>query len=411
MKAQIEIPPKLIPVFTRQNVRNRGAYGGRGSAKTQTFAKMTAVVAYQRAMQGDSGVILCGREFMNSLEDSSLEEIKQAIKSEPWLADFFEIGEKYVRTKCGRISYIFTGLRHNLDSIKSKARILLAWIDEAESVSEMAWRKLLPTVRESGSEIWLTWNPEKKGSATDLRFRQYQDESMAIVEMNYSDNPWFPDVLEQERLRDKSRLDDATYRWIWEGDYLEQSEAQIFRDKFQELEFKPNGDFSGPYFGLDFGFAKDPTAGIKCWIFNGDLYIEYEAGKVGLELDDTAQYLVDRLPDVQTHMMRADSARPESISYLKRNGLPRIDGVKKWQGSVEDGIAHIKSYGKVYIHPRCRQTLNEFRLYSYKVDRLSGDILPVVVDEHNHYIDALRYALTPLIQARSPFKQTALKVY
>ena len=411
MKVQLKVPPKLIPVFTAKNVRNRGAYGGRGSAKTQTYAKMTAVVAYQRAMQGDSGVILCGREFMNSLEDSSLEEIKQAIKSEPWLADFFEIGEKYVRTKCGRVSYIFAGLRHNLDSIKSKARILLAWIDEAESVSETAWRKLLPTVRESGSEIWVTWNPEEKGSATDLRFRQYQDESMAIVEMNYSDNPWFPDVLEQERLRDKARLDDATYRWIWEGDYLEQSEAQIFRDKFQELEFKPNGDFSGPYFGLDFGFAKDPTAGVKCWIFNGDLYIEYEAGKVGLELDDTAQYLVDRLPDVQTHMMRADSARPESISYLKRNGLPRIDGVKKWQGSVEDGIAHIKSYGKVYIHPRCRQTLNEFRLYSYKVDRLSGDILPVVVDEHNHYIDALRYALTPLIQARSPFKQTALKVY
>ncbi|MFU2111222.1 PBSX family phage terminase large subunit, partial [Glaesserella parasuis] len=101
----------------------------------------------------------------------SLEEIKQAIQSEAWLADFFEVGEKYVRTKCGRISYIFTGLRHNLDSIKSKARILLAWIDEAES----------------GSEIWLTWNPEKKGSATDLRFRQHQDESMAIVEMNYSD--------------------------------------------------------------------------------------------------------------------------------------------------------------------------------------------------------------------------------
>lgn len=411
MKVQLNLPPKLIPVFTRQDVRYRGAYGGRGSAKTRTFAKMTAVVAYQRAMHGESGVILCGREFMNSLEDSSLEEIKQAIQSEVWLADFFEVGEKYVRTKCGRVSYIFAGLRHNLDSIKSKARILLAWIDEAESVSETAWRKLLPTVRESGSEIWLTWNPEKKGSATDLRFRQYQDESMAIVEMNYSDNPWFPDVLEQERLRDKSRLDDATYRWIWEGDYLEQSEAQIFRDKFQELEFKPNGDFSGPYFGLDFGFAKDPTAGVKCWIFNGDLYIEYEAGKVGLELDDTAQYLVDRLPDVQTHMMRADSARPESISYLKRNGLPRINGVKKWQGSVEDGIAHIKSYGKVYIHPRCRQTLNEFRLYSYKVDRLSGDILPVVVDEHNHYIDALRYALTPLIQARSPFKQTALKVY
>ncbi|MDO9957312.1 PBSX family phage terminase large subunit [Glaesserella parasuis] len=411
MKIQLNLPPKLIPVFTQQNVRYRGAYGGRGSAKTRTFAKMTAVVAYQRAMQGESGVILCGREFMNSLEDSSLEEIKQAIQSEPWLANFFDVGEKYVRTKCGRISYIFTGLRHNLDSIKSKARILLAWIDEAESVSEMAWRKLLPTVRESGSEIWLTWNPEKKGSATDLRFRQYQDESMAIVEMNYSDNPWFPDVLEQERLRDKARLDDATYRWIWEGDYLEESEAQVFRGKYQELEFKPLPDFEGPYHGLDFGFAHDPTAAIKCWVFNDELYIEYEAGKVGLELDDTATFLQKGIAGIEQYVIRADSARPESISYLKRHGLPRIDGVPKWKGSVEDGIAHIKSYKKIYIHPRCQQTLNEFRLYSYKTDRLSGDVLPTLVDAHNHYIDALRYALNPRIQRKGDFSQNPLKLY
>lgn len=411
MKAQIEIPPKLIPVFTMPNMRYRGSYGGRGSGKTRTFAKMTAVVAYQRAMNGESGVILCGREFMNSLEDSSLEEIKQAIRSEPFLEAFFEIGDKFIRTKCGRISYIFTGLRHNLDSIKSKARILLAWVDEAESVSEMAWRKLMPTVRENNSEIWVTWNPEKKGSATDLRFRQSIPENAMIVEMNYSDNPWFPDVLEQERLNDKSRLDDATYRWIWEGAYLEQSEAQIFRGKYQEMEFVPNPDFDGPYYGLDFGFAQDPTAAVKCWVFNNDLYIEYEAGKVGLELDDTAEFIAKGVPQIADHVVRADSARPESISYLKRHGLPRIIGVDKWKGSVEDGIEHIKSYNKVYIHPRCSQTLNEFRLYSYKTDRLSGDVLPVVIDAHNHFIDALRYALTPLMKVKGKPQQTPLKLY
>ncbi len=401
MKTQIEIPPKLIPVFSKPNMRYRGSFGGRGSAKTRTFAKMTAVVAYQRAMNNESGVILCGREFMNSLEDSSLEEIKQAIRSEPFLEAFFEIGEKFVRTKCGRISYVFTGLRHNLDSIKSKARILLAWVDEAESVSEIAWRKLLPTVRESNSEVWVTWNPEKKGSATDLRFRQSIPENAMIVEMNYTDNPWFPDVLEQERLNDKKRLDDATYRWIWEGAYLEASEAQIFKGKYEELEFKPNQDFNGPYFGLDFGFAKDPTAVVKCWVFDNNLYIEHEAGKTGLELDHTADFVKERVPDIERHILRADSARPESISYLKRNGIPRIEGVKKWSGSVEDGIEHIKSYKKVYIHPRCKETLREFRLYSYKTDRLTGDVLPTVLDEHNHYIDAIRYALNPLIQSKN----------
>ncbi|AFI45248.1 PBSX family phage terminase large subunit [Pasteurella multocida] len=401
MKTQIEIPPKLTPVFSKPNMRYRGSFGGRGSAKTRTFAKMTAVVAYQRAMNNESGVILCGREFMNSLEDSSLEEIKQAIRSEPFLEAFFEIGEKFVRTKCGRISYVFTGLRHNLDSIKSKARILLAWVDEAESVSEIAWQKLLPTVRESNSEVWVTWNPEKKGSATDLRFRQSIPENAMIVEMNYTDNPWFPDVLEQERLNDKKRLDDATYRWIWEGAYLEASEAQIFKGKYEELEFKPNQDFNGPYFGLDFGFAKDPTAVVKCWVFDNNLYIEYEAGKTGLELDHTADFVKERVPDIERHILRADSARPESISYLKRNGIPRIEEVKKWSGSVEDGIEHIKSYRKVYIHPRCKETLREFRLYSYKTDRLTGDVLPTVLDEHNHYIDAIRYALNPLIQSKN----------
>ncbi|WP_075275214.1 PBSX family phage terminase large subunit [Mannheimia haemolytica] len=400
MKAQIELPPKLLPVFAK-DYRYKGAYGGRGSGKTRAFAKMSAVSAYKRAMRGESGVILCGREFMNSLEESSLEEVKQAIKSEPFLANFFDVGEKYVRTKDGRISYVFSGLRHNLDSIKSKARILIAWIDEAETVSETAWRKLIPTVRENNSEIWVTWNPENRGSATDTRFRQNPPENSCIIEMSYQDNPWFPDVLEQERLNDKQRLDDATYRWIWEGDYLESSDAQIFRGKYQEMEFVPNPDFDGPYYGLDFGFAQDPTAAVKCWVFNGDLYIEFEAGKVGLELDDTADFIAKGVPQIADHVVRADSARPESISYLKRHGLPRIIGVEKWKGSVEDGIEHIKSYGKVFIHPRCQQTLNEFRLYSYKTDRLSGDVLPVVIDAHNHFIDALRYALTPLMQVKS----------
>ena len=167
---QIELPPKLIPVFVNKS-RYKGAHGGRGSAKTRTFALMSAVKAYQAAQAGISGTILCGREFMNSLEDSSMEEVKQAIRSISWLNDYFDIGEKYIRTKNGLVSYAFCGLRTNLDSIKSKARILVAWVDEAETVSDIAWKKLTPTVRENDSEVWVTWNPETKGSATDTRFR------------------------------------------------------------------------------------------------------------------------------------------------------------------------------------------------------------------------------------------------
>lgn len=404
-KARIELPPKLIPVFSGQ-ARYRGAHGGRGSAKTRSFALMTAVRAYMFAEAGVSGVILSGREYMNSLEESSMEEIKQAIRSTPWLDAYFDIGEKFIRTKNRRVSYVFCGLRHNLDSIKSKARILIAWIDEAENVSEVAWQKLAPTVREAGSEIWVTWNPEKDGSPTDKRYRKTPPPGSKIVELNYTDNPWFPAVLEEERLSDRERLDDQTYAWIWDGAYRENSEAQILSGKYRVTEFDLD-EFDGPYFGIDWGFSQDPTAGVRLAIQDQRLYVEYEAGKVGLENDDIAKFMIERLPGIEQHTVRADSARPETISHVKSTGggirpaIPRIEGVEKWKGSVEDGIAHLRSYKEIIIHPRCTKFLHEARTYSYKVDRLTGDVLADIVDKNNHYIDATRYALGPLIKQRN----------
>lgn len=402
-EARLELPPKLIPVFTGP-ARYRGAHGGRGSGKTRTFALMTAVRAMMFAEAGISGVILCGREFMNSLEDSSMEEVKQAIRSVPWLDAYFEMGEKFIRTKNRRVSYVFVGLRHNVDSLKSKARVLLAWIDEAESVSETAWMKLLPTVREVDSEVWCTWNPEKDGSPTDQRFRKDAPANAKIVEMNYTDNPWFPKVLEDERQDDRKRLDDQTYAWIWEGAYRENSDAQILAGKYRVDEFDPQPDWDGPYFGIDWGFSQDPTAGVKLWIHDQRLYVEHEACKVGLENDDIADYMIQRLPGIEKHVVRADSARPETISHIKSTGqgkrqaLPQITAVQKWPGSVEDGIAHLRSYREIVIHSRCKETLKEARLYSYKTDRLSGDVLTTIVDANNHIMDAIRYALGPMIR-------------
>lgn len=401
--ARLEIPPKLIPVFTGP-ARYRGAHGGRGSGKTRTFALMTAVRAMMFAEAHISGTILCGREFMNSLEDSSMEEVKQAIRSVPWLDAYFDIGERFIRTKNRRVDYTFTGLRHNLDSIKSRARILIAWIDEAEGVPEIAWQKLLPTVRESDSEIWLTWNPEIDGSPTDQRFRKSTPPESKIVELNYNDNPWFPDVLELERKSDYDRLDPQTYAWIWDGAYRENSDAQVFSGKYRIGEFEPGDKWNGPYNGLDFGFAQDPTAAVVCWVHDDRLWIQHEAGKVGLEMDDTARFIEQRIPGFGKAVIRADSARPESISYLKRHGLPMIEGVTKWQGSVEDGISHMRSYKEIVVHPRCKEVQKEMRMYSYKVDRLTGDITTKLVDDNNHYIDAIRYALNPMIKGKGPMR-------
>lgn len=327
-------------------------------------------------------------------------EVKAAIESIPWLGDQYDIGEKYIRTKNRRVEFVFAGLRHNLDSIKSKSRILIAWVDEAEAVSEGAWIKLLPTVREEGSEVWITWNREQEGSPTDNRFIKHPPENSIIVELNYHDNPYFPESLEQQRKDDQRRMDDGTYAWIWDGGYRKESDAQIFAKHYEIAEFEPEPDWTLVQ-GLDWGFANDPTAAGRAYVWENKLFISHEAVKVGLELDDTPKFIIDRIPDFEKWETRADCARPESIRYVQRHGLERVRACKKWAGSVEDGIAHIKSYDRIFIHPRCVETKREFGLYSYKVDKLSGEIKPIPMDAFNHTIDQLRYSLEPMIQARN----------
>ncbi|MEY8501291.1 phage terminase large subunit [Proteus faecis] len=398
--ARIEIPPKLIPVFS-SNYRYRGSWGGRGSGKTRTFAKMTAVRGVMFAESGVEGVILCGREYMNSLSDSSMEEVKQAIRSEPWLDNYYEIGDNFIRAKNRKVWYVFSGLRHNLDSIKSKARILIAWIDEAESVSEIAWSKLIPTVREEGSEVWVTWNPEIDGSATDKRFRKNPPSNAIIVEMNHGDNPWFPSVLEEERLNDQTRLDPNTYAWIWEGAYLENSDKQVLANKYVVKSFPDDlwQKADRLLFGADFGFAKDPNTLLRQFILDDCLHIEYEVYGIGVELDHMPAFY-DKIPESRKWPIKADSARPETISYLKRQGF-NISAAKKWQGSVEDGITHLRGFKQIIIHPRCKETAKEARLYSYKTDRITGEVLPVIEDKNNHCWDAVRYGLDGYITQKS----------
>jgi phage terminase large subunit len=229
-EASVELPEKLIPVFDGE-ADVRGAYGGRGSAKTRSFAKMAAVRGYIYGNAGITGQILCARQFMNSLDDSSLEECKRAIQDEPFLTAYYEIGEKYIRSKDGRINYSFAGLERNISSIKSKGRILLCWVDEAEPVNDQAWNTLIPTLREEGddwhAELWVTWNPLRDGSPTDLRFRKSTDIRYKVVELNWRDNPKFPAVLERQRLRDLAERPDQ-YDHIWEGGYLKQLAGAYF---------------------------------------------------------------------------------------------------------------------------------------------------------------------------------------
>jgi phage terminase large subunit len=395
--AKVKTPPKLIPVFTpkRGSLRYRGARGGRGSGKSFNFAKMAAIWGVIEPLR-----ILCTREFQGSIKESFHAELKNAIASEPWLEKAYDVGVDYLRSNINGTEFIFRGLRHNIGSIKSLAQIDLCIIEEAEDVPEHSWVALEPTIRAPGSEIWVLWNPKIEGSPVDSRFVQNTPPRSMIVEMNHTDNPWFPVELEEQRLHAMATMPPEVYAHIWEGAYLTHTDAQVFKGKWRVAEFETPAAGDGPYYGVDFGFAQDPTTGLRCWVVANTLMIDYDGGQVGLELDKTAPYLIEQIPGIADHASRADSARPESINYLSRHGLRKMVGVDKWKGSVEDGIEFIRSFDEVLIHPRCKQTAREFALYSYKQDRLSGDILPAVVDANNHYIDALRYALGPMIKAK-----------
>lgn len=227
---RIELPDKLIPVFQgRADVR--GAKGGRGSGKTRSFAKMAAVQGYRYGNAGERGIILCARQFMNSLEDSSLEEVKRSIEDEPWLKAYYEIGEKYIKSKDGRIQFAFAGLDRNIASIKSKGRLLLCWVDEAEPVTDDAWSTLIPTLREEGgdwnAELWVTWNPKRKAAAVQKRFASSDDPLIKIVDLNWRDNPKFPEKLERERQRDLQERPEQ-YGHIWEGEFVSVVEGAYF---------------------------------------------------------------------------------------------------------------------------------------------------------------------------------------
>lgn len=408
-EARVQIVPKMIQAFSHPygSMHYRIFKGGRGSGKTKGCAKMCAIIALQHAVEGKSGVILCGREFMISLEDSTLAEIKWAIESEPeLLAPWFDVGEKYVRTKGlpGRVDFKFVGLRHNIDSLKSKAEVLLTWIDEAETVSETAYRKLMPTIARFKGELFLSYNPESPDSATHTRFVKNPTDKTVICTVNWNDNPWHDERMEAERLLDLRDRPDL-YHHIWEGEFLTMTEAQVFSGKYKSESLEPPAG-STPYIGLDFGFSTDPSACVKIYKIGRVLLWRKEFYSRGILINDLGGKIRSAIgDDVTKYDVIADSARPDDIAYLKQpisvSGgscqLPRIKGAGKGRGSVEAGVEFIKSHDNI-IHPDCPNVLKEFKMFSYRVDKQSDQVLPVLAGGWDHAIDAGRYALEPIMR-------------
>jgi phage terminase large subunit len=382
MKLDIQTPRWAAPILDRETARYIGAHGGRGSGKSWFFAEWIV----ERCVMRKTDVV-CVREVQKSLKQSVKKLIENKIE-ELGVGHLFDIQQSEIKCPHGGV-IIFQGMQnHTADSIKSLEGFDIAWVEEAQSISQFSLDLLRPTIRKPGSQLVFSWNPRFDTDPIEglLRGENPPDDSV-VVEVNYTDNPWFPEVLKEEMEYDKRR-DPDKYLHVWKGEYVRNSETRVFKNWTIE-EFEAPAD-AIHRLGADWGFATDPTVGIRCHIIGRKLFIDWEAYQIGCEIVDTPSLFMS-IPEAERWPMVADSARPETISHMRKNGFPKIMPAVKGPKSVEEGIEWLKSFD-IIVHPRCQHTIDELTLYSYKTDPTTNKVLPILEDKHNHVIDALRYA-------------------
>lgn len=398
MSKPIDLPEKLQCFFN--SARYKVAYGGRGSAKSESVARIIIIKALQSKRR-----ILCCREYQNSIRESVYAILKNVIVLHE-LQTYFELNFNGIKcTKTGS-EFVFVGLaEHTVDSIKSLYGFTDVWVEEAQRLSRRSMDLLLPTIRADGSEFYFTFNPELETDPIYKRFVGEPDpkDDAIIVEMNWQDNPWFPDVLKTEMEACKRRnIDD--YLHIWEGKTRSFTKASILGHLVKVQEFEPDEKWT-PYYGIDWGFAADPTACCRVFYNDKKIYIRNEFYAHGVEIDEYGKSFKS-IPDANKYELWADNSRPESISYLcnpqnfdDRKPL-NVKASPKWSGSVEDGIGWLRSLDAIIIHPECKNAAYEVPRWAWKVDKLTGDLLPIPASGNDHIPDLLRYALHKFIKKK-----------
>lgn len=376
-------------------------YGGRGAAKTRSFSEALIKRATREAI-----LCLCTREYQTSIKDSVHRVLSNTI-TRLGLSRWFQVTQSSIKSNAGA-EFIFKGLHTNVEEIKETEGIDVCWVSGAQNTSEDSWANLIPTIRGDNSEIWVDFNVTDLEAATYKRLVANTPPDAIIHKVNYTENPYFPDVLRKE-MEYLKEVDYQAYEHVWLGMPKTVDDSVILGGKYRVEAFADDLWKRAPrlHYGADFGFARDPSTLLREFIVDNTLYIEYEAYGVGVEFTGNEsedgrgelEQLYDSVPGSRDWPIKADNARPETISFLRGRGF-NISAAAKWKGSVEDGIAHLRGFKEIVIHERCTHTAEEARLWSYKKDRVTGEVLPIIIDKHNHCWDASRYGLDGYIQQR-----------
>jgi phage terminase large subunit len=380
-KIKIQYPDKLVSL---PDISSRYVvlYGGRGSSKSWSIAQTLILKSLQ-----SQALILCAREIQNTIKDSVHRLLSDTINRLQF-NKYFDIVQDEIRCKNGS-RFIFKGIHHNVDNIKSLEGAKYCWIEEGQSISSESLDVIDPTIRMEGSQIYISLNPKEEDAPVYQNFILNNHPEATVIKVNYYDNPFLSNELKSLMSYCK-QTDYDKYLHIWEGNVLKISEACIFKGHFEVKDFETPEKVEFK-FGVDWGYANDPAVLLRSFIIDDCLYIDQEAYSVGVEIPELPQFF-DQIPNCKEYVNRADSARPELISYMLNLGYPVV-GAKKGPQSITAGNDYLKKFRKIYIHPRCNNTAYEFANYSYKIDKLTNKVLPIIVDKNNHCIDALRYAM------------------
>jgi phage terminase large subunit len=377
---QIPTPRAFLPLL--KPARYKGAHGGRGSGKSHFFGEMLIERSIARKVDA-----VCVREVQRSLDQSVKKLLEEKIVTLNAGA-YFEVQDAKIKSRHGGL-IIFQGMQnHTADSIKSLEGYEIGWVEEAQSLSQRSLDLLRPTIRKQGSELWFSWNPDQDTDPVDVLLRgESPPPDSVVIEVNYEGNPWFPDVLRAEMEYDRKR-DPEKYAHIWRGKYNTKSEARVFRNWTIEEFDRPKGTVHR--LGADWGFSIDPSVLVRCDIEGNRLYVDYEAYQIGCEIVNLPELFMS-VPEAEKWPITADSARPETISHMRKNGFPKMTSAIKGAKSLEEGVEFLRSFD-IVVHPRCTHLIDELTMYSYKTDPLTGAVVPILEDKNNHVIDSLRYA-------------------
>lgn len=373
----IEIPVEYKRLFDK-NWREAAIYGGRFSLKSHTVARYLLIETRLSKKR-----IACFREFQNSIAESSHQLLADLIKL--YGLKEFEVGNNFIVNKLNGSDFIFKGLHHNEQSIKSIEGIDIAWVEEAQTVSRESLEILTPTVRKEGSRIIYTYNRLLEDDPVHMRLVIEGRPNTLIINVNYDvaiKHGMMPEVVRHEMEDDKEKRP-ALYKHKWLGE-PHSLERKIYRD-WAIIDEIPHEARLVRY-GLDFGYTNDPTAIVAVYKYNGGLILDEIAYQKGL----SNKQIADILKNLDKQIVIADSAEPKSIDEIASYGLVILP-CEKGPGSVLQRI-QLAQTQRISVTKRSLNVIKEYRNYMWVTDK-DGKILNEPEHEFSHSMDAITYAI------------------